>query len=231
MTKKRHARTDQVGPETGGELQTGEAGTGKTEAPTDDQTSLPEGNSHVKTPRKQSAKKTGVEASPGEENHATAIVSGRNRRTKAKDGSKSRRTALASLPSNQPEAKKSEPENASRVSDVLRPFAEAVRDLVTDDKRGAVIIGQRQTTVFLKHPDLKRQIVTFYGSENSVGLFSPFLNVEKDEGAWTDTLGLVNFRVKPATVEGVRAIGKKILERAGLTGQVARVAPKAGEES
>lgn len=92
----------------------------------------------------------------------------------------------------------------------LIPLAEALVGAVED-----LEIGQRKTTVFLKHPSLRKQIITFYGSANAPGAFSPHFR-KSDKGIRVDTLGLLNVRMKDLDAEQIAAIGLRVLKRAGL---------------
>jgi hypothetical protein len=89
----------------------------------------------------------------------------------------------------------------------LIPLAQAIADVAE-----GVEVGQRKTTVFLKHPDHKKQLITFFGSTAKPAAFSPFLT--KKDGAAPDTLGLMTIRFKDAEHGG--RIGERILKRAKI---------------
>jgi len=99
-------------------------------------------------------------------------------------------------------------------SDRLLVYAESIASVCKDK----LVVGQRQTTVFLKHPEIRKQVLTFYvsGSKEGFGLFSPFLR-KVDKGVQTDTLGYFHKKWKdlPDPTE-VANLGVKILKRAKL---------------
>ena len=89
----------------------------------------------------------------------------------------------------------------------LVPLAQVIAEVAD-----GVEVGQRKTTVFLKHPSHKKQLITFFGSVTKPGAFSPFF-LAKD-GAKPDTLGLMTLRFRDA--EHVSKVGAEVLRRAGL---------------
>jgi hypothetical protein len=79
-----------------------------------------------------------------------------------------------------------------------------------------ISIHQRKTTVFLKHPDHKFNLVTFFRTGASGGgMFSK--KFTKRDGAAPDTLGLMTIKFKDLKAEtDARGIAKKAIERFGI---------------
>lgn len=109
--------------------------------------------------------------------------------------------------------------NESFPSFSLLPLVQSVAESV---KNGTAEVGQRKTTVFLKHDSQRRQIFTLAREKTSarkegerVLLMSPYLH-KNDKGVFEDTLGIKTKNLKGLKDEQIVDWLVRVLKRAKL---------------